>query len=279
MTTAAASYDSMGQVLAHLVRDWADEGHAIRASLYDWCRQRTAGRRRILVPGAGLGRLAWELQQQQEEEFSNCGARQGDPCIVHAVEMSWTMVAVFHAMVGQVPHKWTLYPYLNDFWTDQVTSETRFQPVRIPNVAIPTITTTTTVTSSSRLTWTVADFVALSQLPSEQASYDAIVTCFFLDTATNILDYLHAMERVLQRKGRWINVGPLHWHANARLVLTAEDLYAVFQAASQWKILEWSVDDTPLEYRSVTNNNPQGGGTTSTRYEAYRPLRFVVEKQ
>eukprot|EP00977_Amphora_coffeiformis_P030233 scaffold45607_cov237-Amphora_coffeaeformis.AAC.7 len=251
-----ASYEGMNQMLAHLVRDWSEQGQTIRTSLYDWCLDRVPQKAyRVLVPGAGLGRLAWDLQQQSFER------------VVHAVELSWTMVAMFTAMVGQAPYTSTIYPYLNDFWTNQVTCDTRFQALQIPNVRV----------SAPRLSWTIADFIELARLPAEASQYDAVVTCFFLDTATNALDYIDAMERVLVRGGRWVNVGPLHWHANARIVLTAEDLYALFSTLKCWKIIEWSLDTEPLEYRSITTNTE--GDTTSTRYEAYRPLRFVVEKK
>lgn len=250
-----ASYDSIGQVMAHLVRDWSKQGRGIRRSLYDWCRVRVPAKaHRVLVPGAGLGRLAWELQEDSADRR------------VHCVELSWNMVAFFAAIIGQAPKTWTIYPYLNDFWTNQVTCETRFQPLHIPDVRV----------SAPRLSWTIGDFVELTRLPAEASRYHAIVTCFFLDTATNVVDYIDAMERVLVKGGRWINVGPLHWHQNARIVLTAEDLHAMFSVLKGWKIIEWSVDTQPLEYRSVTTDTQ--GGATSTRYEAYRPLRFVVER-
>lgn len=253
------SYDGVAQLVAHLVRDWSDEGCQIRQSLYNWCHDRIPRHaRHVLVPGAGLGRLAWELQQQQEHR------------VVHAVELSWSMVGVFKALIGQAPHRWKLYPYLNDIWTNQATSETRFRAVSIPNIPV-------TIDSGGRLSWTIADFVELSLLPQEAAAYDVIVTCFFLDTATNVLEYLRAMERLLVPGGQWINVGPLHWHANARIVLTAEQLRALLLQAS-WNIVEWSIDTQPLEYRSVTTTGANGQAT-STRYEAYRPLRFVVEKK
>ena len=259
------SYDSVSQVLIHLARDWSHQGRDIRRSLYDWCIERIpVGAHRIMVPGAGLGRLAWELQRQQPNiEMSPADPESsGEPRVVHAIELSWTMVAIFSALVGQNPGRWKIYPYLNDFWTNQASSETRFRQVQVPDVQV----------KISRISWTVGDFVEISQVPEEASSYDAVVTCFFLDTAANVLDYIQAMESILITGGRWINVGPLHWHANARLVLTVEDLQALFMSAKAWKILEWAIDTDPLEYRP-------NDYASSTRYEAYRPLRFVLEKQ
>lgn len=48
--------------------------------------------------------------------------------------------------------------------------------------------------------------------PEFQGSFDAVVTCFFIDTAHNILDYLEVIHGVLRPGGIWIHLGPLLWH-------------------------------------------------------------------
>jgi hypothetical protein len=179
------------------------------------------------------------------------------------------MVAVFTTMMGKPAKNWEIYPYLNDFWTNQVTCETRFHQVQIPDVDL--------TSNIPRISWTVADFLEVTKVPEEASSYDVVVTCFFLDTATNVLDYIHAIHSVLVSGGRWINAGPLHWHANARIVLTVEELRVLFEESRSWKVIEWMVDIEPLEYRSGTISSD--GAAISTRYEAYRPLRFVLEKR
>lgn len=42
--------------------------------------------------------------------------------------------------------------------------------------------------------------------------WDAILTCFFIDTAKNIVNYLRIIHRKLAPGGVWINMGPLLWH-------------------------------------------------------------------
>ena len=42
--------------------------------------------------------------------------------------------------------------------------------------------------------------------------YDCIITCFFIDTAKNIFEYIEVIERVLKKGGIWINFGPLSYH-------------------------------------------------------------------
>jgi carnosine N-methyltransferase len=38
------------------------------------------------------------------------------------------------------------------------------------------------------------------------------MTCFFIDTAKNIVNYLRIIHRILAPGGVWINLGPLLWH-------------------------------------------------------------------
>lgn len=63
-----ASYDSVAQLLTHIGRDWSDMGVDVREMLYKNGISRTLHRHvprdssaAVLVPGAGLGRLAVEL--------------------------------------------------------------------------------------------------------------------------------------------------------------------------------------------------------------------------
>jgi carnosine N-methyltransferase len=42
--------------------------------------------------------------------------------------------------------------------------------------------------------------------------YDAVVTCFFIDTAHNVLEYLRIISHCLKPGGKWINLGPLLYH-------------------------------------------------------------------
>ena len=60
------SYDNGEQLLAPLARDWAATGRRARRRVYGPLMRALPGRRplRILVPGAGACRLAWELARR-----------------------------------------------------------------------------------------------------------------------------------------------------------------------------------------------------------------------
>jgi acetolactate synthase regulatory subunit len=43
-------------------------------------------------------------------------------------------------------------------------------------------------------------------------SWDCVATCFFIDTANNIIDYIETIYKILKPGGIWINLGPLLYH-------------------------------------------------------------------
>ena len=58
----------------------------------------------------------------------------------------------------------------------------------------------------------VGDFVENYGCDEEEGQWDAVVTCFFIDTATDVLNYLRTIHHTLRAGGVWINLGPLLWH-------------------------------------------------------------------
>ncbi|CAK5271691.1 unnamed protein product [Mycena citricolor] len=46
----------------------------------------------------------------------------------------------------------------------------------------------------------------------QAGQWDAILTCFFIDTAKNVVNYLRIIHKILAPGGVWINLGPLLWH-------------------------------------------------------------------
>jgi SAM-dependent methyltransferase len=243
------AYDSSNQIVAHLVRDWTILGAKVRHSLYDWCMQQVkryvSKPSIILVPGAGLGRLAFDL------------AATG--YTVEANELSPVMAAAAQGLL-QWHVSGKIYPYLLDRMANEVNANARFRAVSFPDTqVIPSST------SGLALSFTIGDFVG-PYYQARSTSFGAIVTCFFLDTATNIYEYLDLIHNLLTPSGIWINVGPLQWHGNAMLVPAADELRILI--ASRFIIKCWSMDQDPIAYRETEH--------VTTNYEGYRPVRFVA---
>ncbi len=56
---------------------------------------------------------------------------------------------------------------------------------------------------------TAGDFL---EIYTEKEEWECVVTCFFIDTAHNVIDYIEKIWHILKPNGYWINFGPLLYH-------------------------------------------------------------------
>lgn len=249
LSNPTSSYDSSMQVMAHIVRDWTVLGRGVRSSTYGWCQHqlKTLHSSTILVPGAGLGRLAFDLAQRGHS--------------VEANELSIVMAAVTNSILNQ-QMKGKIHPFSLDYFFNEVDHNLRKKAVYFPDVLIGSNT-------RGSLSFTLGEFVLTYAKSYNQ--YDAIITCFFIDTASNIYDYLAVIYNALKDGGQWINVGPLQWHSNAYLQPSVKELKEMTKEMG-FSIQKWSIDDNAMDYRMDDNS------VQSTKFEGYRPLRVVAVK-
>lgn len=68
-----------------------------------------------------------------------------------------------------------------------------------------------------RFAMAAGDFVEIYGTPENKGAWDCIVTCFFIDTAPVVIEYIDVINHILKPGGIWINLGPLlyHWVADA----------------------------------------------------------------
>ncbi|KAL3941785.1 MAG: hypothetical protein SGBAC_003901 [Bacillariaceae sp.] len=253
-------YDMTAQIVAHLVRDWSVAGSNIRESLYGWVCKELVERSRhrkdpVLVPGAGMGRLAYDIYSLG---FT-----------VEANEISPVMAAAAKSILTKNTSG-VIYPYALDAMTNEVDSSRRYDGMSFPDV--PVVQTSEEVT----LSFTIGDFVG-AYYSNQVSTFGAVATCFFIDTATDIYEYIVLIKGLLKPKGIWVNVGPVQWHANALLRPSADELQDLLPAFG-FKIVTWSVDQKPVPYRhDVTSSGVEREPfVRSTSFDGYRPLRFVA---
>jgi SAM-dependent methyltransferase len=266
-------YDCGAQVIAHIVRDWTVLGKPVRASIYDWCREMvekyvsiSSSSLPILVPGAGLGRLAHDLA------FLSKGYS------VEANEVSLSMAAAAHSIL-QTKGNGTVYPFAIDSFANEVESGRHYDQVPYPDVKFPLEDTTS---HHGSVSYTIGDFVKIYRWQRPKATFGCVVTCFFLDTATNVYEYLSTIEHALAPGGLWINIGPLRWHHNSALHPAADELRSMIESSIfLFEVIQWSVDEEPSEYRHEDREVDSRGKrfVRSTAYDGYRPLRFVVRRR
>ncbi|GAA5846919.1 hypothetical protein JCM3766R1_000843 [Sporobolomyces carnicolor] len=194
------------ETLKHFVRDWSDQGNSERAALFppilDSLRQEfpaTSGKR-VLVPGCGLGRLAYEISTQGFSTTAND----------FSFFMTLGTSLIFSRTHSANQHR--ISPFVHSF------SHQRARDDLVRTVAFPDVVPRKDVD----LDFEQGDF--LSQFSDRAGSFDAIVTLFFIDTASNLLDYFETIWTLLKPNGIWINEGPLLYYGNPGMELPLEDV-------------------------------------------------------
>jgi hypothetical protein len=215
-----------------------------------------------------MGRLAYDI--------ASLTSRHGVSYSVEANEVSLVMAAGAHSILnhilsedethdgkGSSSQERVVYPFAADRWMNEVdASQQRFQAVTFPDKPLHQ-------SFWGSLSYTVGDFVDVYANRTSN-EFDAIVTCFFLDTATNLFEYLSVIISLLKDTGGvWINVGPVQWHGNALVQPSVVELKAILETMG-FSIQHWSLDTQPVPYRNDIT------ALRSTKIDAYLPLRFVA---
>uniref|UniRef100_A0AAQ5XV83 Carnosine N-methyltransferase n=1 Tax=Amphiprion ocellaris TaxID=80972 RepID=A0AAQ5XV83_AMPOC len=212
--------DKLKSTIKQFVRDWSEAGRAERDSCYKPIIQEIqrlfpsdqydVSKVSVLVPGAGLGRLAWEL------------ARLGYTC--QGNEWSFFMLFSSNFVLNRCEkvNALTLYPWIHQFSNNKKSSD-QTRPIRFPDVNPQSLPLT------SDFSMVAGDFV---EVYSDPESWDCVATCFFIDTAHNVIEYVETIWKILKPGGVWINLGPLLYHfENIANELSIELSYEDIRAA------------------------------------------------
>jgi carnosine N-methyltransferase len=219
-TATASDFDKARSTLRQFYRDWSSEGVRERAECLDpiihdlQAARKSLGvaKMSVLVPGAGLGRLVFEL----------CG----DGFDVEGNEISYHQLLASSYILNFCPsqevHK--LYPWVHSF-SNHINREHQLKSVRIPDVHPATVLNKGRQIDNSNtnpdgysqrqpgeMSMSAADFVCLYGKEQYKDTFDAIATVFFIDTAPNPIRYIETVRNCLRRGGIWTNLGPLLWH-------------------------------------------------------------------
>jgi len=210
----AGDHTQVVQALKHIVRDWSAGGRHERDAVFPQMLETLAdlfparAGRRVLVPGAGLGRLSYELADAGFDVVAN----EFSPYMVLAQRY------VFSLGTGGAPDACTFHPNL-EWWSHHRSTESLLRGMRFPDVVPdPAV--------RARVSLVEGDFVTRF-LPHERAAFDAVATLFFIDTARNLVDYLETIARVLKPGGVWINLGPLLYGTAPLVELSLDEVLAV----------------------------------------------------
>lgn len=194
--------DKVRCIIRNIVRDWAAEGQVERDQCYQpileelerlFPTRNNESPPCCLVPGAGLGRLALEISSHG--------------FICQGNEFSYYMMICSNFILNHTHtvDDWTIYPWIHSN-CNSLSDEDQLRPVPIPDI----LPASAGITEGFSMCG--GDFVEVYSDPSQEGVWDAVVTCFFIDTAHNVVEYIEIIWKILKEGGVWINLGPLLYH-------------------------------------------------------------------
>ncbi|KAL4523268.1 hypothetical protein Ndes2437B_g00396 [Nannochloris sp. 'desiccata'] len=242
-----ADADKVRYVLKNMMRDWSTEGEGERKESYGATvdevkrlllsvevppRVRTTElgaksatessvenngnldipRKKVLVPGCGLGRLCAELASLGFETIGN--------------EHSYYMLIASAFVLNDISRaeQWTIAPWVHSN-NNHLTDADQLRPVFIPDVVPSELIERT---APGLLGMAAGEFTDVFNHVDYKDYFDAVATCFFIDTSHNIIQYLETVWHCLKPGGYWVNLGPLQWHwADAHTYLPESDQLSI----------------------------------------------------
>jgi SAM-dependent methyltransferase len=204
-TATSNDLEKARSTIRQFYRDWSEEGKAERDACYrpvikalqEERSSQSGSNLRVLVPGAGLARLVFDL----------CCAgfdTEGNEISYHQLLASSYILNHCHES-----RLHTLFPWVHSF------SNHRNRSNHLNSVQVPDINPGITLGSmenAGEMSMSASDFLLLYGGKGHKDAFDAVATVFFLDTAPNIIRYIEAVKNCLRPGGILVNVGPLLWH-------------------------------------------------------------------
>lgn len=153
-------------------------------------------RMNVLVPGCGLARLCVDLVGEGFDVVGN--------------EHSYFMLLMSAFLLNgtSVENQWTVFPWMMNS-SNVLSLHDQLLPCNFPDrlpselVGRP---------GSGSMGMVAGEFCECFSQAREKGMYDAVVTCFFLDTGHNVIQYLETIWDALAADGVWVHLGPLQWH-------------------------------------------------------------------
>lgn len=191
--------------LRQFFRDWSAEGSAERQASYgrvvDLLKIEKAGcssgRLRVLVPGAGLGRLVFDLCCAGIDAEGN--------------EISYHQLLASFYILNICPkaHEHTLFPWVHSF-SNHKNRSNHLRSVKVPD--LHPATTLGNIQTVGNMSMSASDFLLLYGSEEQKETFDAVASVYFIDTARNVIRYIETVRNCLRTGGLFVNLGPLLWH-------------------------------------------------------------------
>ncbi len=196
----------MRSTLRLFIRDWATDGLEERNSTYkpilnelqyffkDKPKKDFENGINVLVPGAGLGRLMYEIAKLGFKSQGN--------------EFSYYMLLCSNYIFNNTTkeNEFVIQPLIHSF-SNIYNEDDPFKKIMIPD---ENLAEELSKTETGEMSMVAGEFCRVYK--DKINFFDSVVTCYFIDTANNIIEYIETIYNILKVGGLWINFGPLLYH-------------------------------------------------------------------
>lgn len=199
--TKPMDIEKVQSTLKLIVRDWSEDGADERETCYKpildelvelFPTRPLRTKKKVLLPGAGMGRLAYDV--------ANLGFQsQGN-------EFSLFMLCGSNYVLNQCKSKnsMTVYPWVHQYCNNRSGDDVT-RAVKFPDIS-------PSLSEDTNFSMIAGDFLEVYSDQTYTNSLDVVVTCFFLDCAHNVIDFIELIHKILKPGGTWLNLGPLLYH-------------------------------------------------------------------
>lgn len=191
--------DKVQSVFKQLMRDWSSLGASERKQCYQPIVEEITtnfpegkydrSNIQVLVPGAGLGRLAFEI------------ASKGFTCQGNEFNLFMLIVSFYVLNLCPNINEYVIYPWIHQYCNNHSVSD-QMTTASFPDVKpMPS--------HEGNFSMTAGDFLEVYTTKDE---WHCVATCFFIDCAPNVVQFIETIYDILKPGGVWINLGPLLYH-------------------------------------------------------------------
>ena len=153
---------------------------------------------RVLLPGAGLGRLMVEVSALGYEAQGN--------------EFDYFMLLASNYVLNKTSPKThiPICPWVHNF-SNTMSVDDAVRVVTFPDEC-PQALLAAHANPEPRMSMCAGEFIGVYGQPEQRGTWSALLACFFIDTAPNIIEYMELIYGLLKPGGVLISIGPLMYH-------------------------------------------------------------------
>lgn len=225
-------YDKVKYVFKQMLREWSEDGHEERdvsfTKIFQYLETKYPNvverqHVKILIPGSGLGRLNFELVKRgfwcQGNEFSYHMLLASNFLLNHSYTRNhYSIFPLIHNFSNQLNRSLQTRPiFIPDLHnqTELINLQTEFPSIPVGELMSIASGSFTDLYGPDDLS--ISDHYSKDENASEfrlqnANQFDIVITHFFMDTASNVIEYLKTLNHTIKQGGEWINFGPLLWH-------------------------------------------------------------------